>query len=154
MTMPSDEKGQENDLFSASDEVKKEHNLLPAKSISPSSLRQISPNTLAYIGDAVYELHIRTHYLLPCLKIADHHRRVVEQVRAETQARYLNQIMIQLTPEEKDWVRRGRNSVNKSPRRLSLTVYQQATGLETLLGYLYITDGARLTHILQQLDLK
>ena len=120
--------------------------------ISASSLQQISPTAFAYIGDAVYELYIRTHFLLPAKKISDYHHRVVEKVRAETQASYLQKLYPILNETECNWVRRGRNSVNKSPRRLSLQVYQQATGLETLLGYLYVFDRDRLHFILSQLN--
>ncbi|WP_066121897.1 Mini-ribonuclease 3 [Geminocystis sp. NIES-3709] len=121
--------------------------------MSASSLQQVSPASLAYIGDAVYELYIRTHYLLPPKKISDYHHRVVEKVRAETQAIYLQQLYPILTDIELNWVRRGRNSVNKSPRRLSLQTYQQASALETLLGYLYIFDRDRLHFLLSQLKI-
>lgn len=122
--------------------------------IPQSSLNQLSPISLAYIGDAIYELHIRTYYLIPCLKIADHHHKVVQQVRAETQAKHLQEIYSILNEEEKIWVKRGRNSVKKSPRKLPPGIYQQATGFETLLGYLYITNPSRLNHILHQIKLQ
>ena len=138
---------------SETDEVESVREIVPPTQIPQSSLGQISPIALAYIGDAVYELHIRNHYLLPCLKIADHHSKVVKQVRAETQAHHLQQIFPLLSTEERNWIRRGRNSVKKSPRRLSLTIYQQATGLETLLGYLYIANPSRLNYLLSQLNL-
>lgn len=121
--------------------------------ISASSLQQISPVSFAYIGDAVYELYIRTNFLLPPKKISDYHHKVVEKVRAESQAVYLQNLYPLLTEIEQNWVRRGRNSVNKSPRRLSLQTYQQATGLETLLGYLYICDRSRLEYLLSQLKI-
>lgn len=121
--------------------------------ISASSLQQISPVSFAYIGDAVYELYIRVNFLLPPKKISDYHHKVVEKVRAETQAAYLQKLYPLLTEIEQNWVRRGRNSVNKSPRRLSLQTYQQATGLETLLGYLYICDRQRLEYLLSQLKI-
>jgi len=119
--------------------------------ISPSVLSQISPCALAYIGDAVYELHIRTCHLLPPKKIADYHHQVVDKVRAETQAVYLQNIYPLLNDTERDWVRRGRNAVNKSPRRLPLQTYQAASGFETLLGYLYLCECDRLEFILSQL---
>ena len=118
-----------------------------------SNLQRLSPTALAYIGDAVYELYIRTSYLLPAKKIADYHHQVVEKVRAETQASYLQSIYHLLTENELIWVRRGRNAVNKSPRRLSLQTYQHASALETLLGYLYITDQDRLKFLLSQLKI-
>ncbi|WP_308254905.1 ribonuclease III domain-containing protein [Geminocystis sp. GBBB08] len=128
-------------------------NLIFNGEISASSLQQISPVSFAYIGDAVYELYVRTNFLLPPQKISDYHHQVVEKVRAEAQAAYLQNLYPILTEIELNWVRRGRNSVNKSPRRLSLQIYQQATGLETLLGYLYICDRPRLEYLLSQLEM-
>ena len=124
------------------------------RELSSFSLREVSPVALAYIGDAVYELYIRCFFLFPSRKIADYHQKVVEQVRAETQASHLQTLRSLLTDVELDWVRRGRNAVNKSPRRLPLQTYQQASGLETLLGYLYITDPLRLQYLLRQLEIK
>jgi ribonuclease-3 family protein len=121
--------------------------------ISPSSILQISPVSFAYIGDVVFELYIRTKFLLPPKKISDYHHQVVGKVRAESQAAYLQQLYPLLTDIERNWVRRGKNSVNKSPRRLPLQTYQQATGLETLLGYLYICDRQRLEYILSQIKI-
>ena len=118
-----------------------------------SALPRISPTALAYVGDAVYELYIRSCYLLPAKKIADYHHQVVDKVRAETQASYLQSIYHLLNDTELNWVRRGRNAVNKSPRRLPLQVYQQASALETLLGYLYITDQDRLKFLLSKIKI-
>ncbi len=127
--------------------------IMPQITLSSSSVKEISPIALAYIGDAIYELFIRCYYLMPPKKIADYHNQVVKQVRAETQAQHLQILQPELTDVELNWVRRGRNSVKKSPRRLPLQTYKQATGLETLLGYLYITDPSRLQLLLNKLNL-
>lgn len=87
----------------------------------------------------------------PQKKIADYHHVVVSKVRAESQATYLQNIYPLLNDIEKDWVRRGRNAVNKSPRRLPLQTYQAASGFETLLGYLYISEPERLEFLLSHL---
>ena len=116
-----------------------------------SSIDRLSPAFLAYIGDAVYELYVRTAYLLPPRKLADYHNQGVAQVRAETQAAALQQLQPYLTETEKDIVRRGRNATNSHPRRLKPEVYQQATSLETLIGYLYLQDSQRLNEILRNL---
>jgi ribonuclease-3 family protein len=50
-------------------------------------------------------------------------------------------------------LRRGRNAATASPRRLDPEIYQQATSLETLMGYLYLTDPQRLTELLAHLEL-
>ncbi len=118
-----------------------------------SQIRQLSPLTLAYLGDAVYELYIRTCYLLPPRRLADYHNSVVSQVRAESQAELLHHLDPYLSGEERDIVRRGRNATTGTPRRLSPELYQQATGLEALLGYLYLQDPQRLNQLLEHLKL-
>ncbi|MDJ0632974.1 MAG: ribonuclease III domain-containing protein [Xenococcaceae cyanobacterium MO_188.B29] len=116
------------------------------------SIEQLSPIALAYLGDVVYELYVRTQYLLPPKKIANYHNQVVEKVRAETQANDLQILQPYLTSSEKEILRRGRNAAAGKPRRLSLQIYQQATSLETLIGYLYLTDPHRLSDLLEKLD--
>jgi ribonuclease III family protein len=111
-------------------------------------ISQISPAALAYLGDAVYELYVRSQYLFPPKRSQVYHQQVVERVRAETQSNYLQLLLSHLTPAELDIVRRGRNSARGTPRRLSPEVYQQATGLEALVGYLHLTDPARLQTLL------
>jgi ribonuclease III family protein len=111
-------------------------------------IQQISPVSLAYIGDAVYELYVRTSLLLPLKRSHTYHQDVVAQVRAETQARHLEQLIPQLTEPELDWLKRGRNAASGGPRRVSPEIYQQATGFETLIGYLYLTNPPRLQELL------
>jgi ribonuclease-3 family protein len=113
----------------------------------------MSPASLAYLGDAVYELYIRTWYLLPPKRLGDYHQQVVAQVRAESQANMLRSLKPYLTAPELEILRRGRNAATGAPRRLSPKIYQQATSLETLLGYLYLSDPERLTQLLAHLDL-
>jgi ribonuclease III family protein len=117
-----------------------------------SLLQQLSPASLAYLGDAVYELYIRTRYLLPPKRISDYHGQVVAQVRAESQANIVRSLEPHLTDAELEILRRGRNSTKGTPRRLQPKIYQQATSLETLLGYLYLTDPERLTQLLAHLE--
>lgn len=119
---------------------------------SDGLLRQVSPASLAYLGDAVYELHIRRHHLLPPKRIQLYHDRVVAEVRAEAQAGYLNLLQPHLTDSEREVLKRGRNASPRGPKRLDPQIYQQATSLETLLGYLYITDLERLTELLQHIS--
>lgn len=109
---------------------------------------QLSPGLLAYIGDAVFELYVRTQLLTPPKRIGDYHAAVVARVRAESQAAYLQQLQAQLTATEKEIVRRGRNAASRVPRRLSPAIYQQATGLEALIGYLFLSDSQRLSVLL------
>ncbi|VEP15539.1 Mini-ribonuclease 3 [Hyella patelloides LEGE 07179] len=116
-------------------------------------LEQLSPVALAYIGDAVYELYIRSKLLIPPKRIAEYHTQVVTQVRAETQATYLQNLEPYLTGEEKEILRRGRNAVTTKPKRLSAKIYQQASSLETLIGYLYLTNCDRLQDLLTKLKI-
>lgn len=122
--------------------------------VSDEHLKQLSPTALAYVGDAVYELFIRCHYLTPPNRIRTHHQRVVGEVKAETQATYLNIWAPTLQEKELDIVRRGRNAASGKPKRVSLDIYKRATGFEALVGYLYLTDQERLTELLELLPLK
>jgi len=117
------------------------------------AVEKISPISLAYLGDAIYELYIRNRLLMPPKKIADYHHQVVRQVKAEAQATHLESISSCLTPQEQDILRRGRNAANHKPKRVSAKVYQQASSLETLIGYLYLTNSDRLQELLQKLNI-
>ncbi|MDP5339041.1 MAG: ribonuclease III [Nodularia sp. (in: cyanobacteria)] len=122
--------------------------------ITQSQLQQMSPLALAYIGDAIYELYVRMFYLLPMQQTKTYHCLVVAQVRAETQALHLRSLTPHLSPAELEIVRRGRNAASGRPKRVDPKIYQQATSLETLIGYLYLADFPRLTELLQQLHLE
>ncbi|PSB52554.1 ribonuclease III [Chamaesiphon polymorphus CCALA 037] len=121
--------------------------------IHPNQVPQLSPAALAYLGDAVYELYVRTRFLFPPKRSHDYHRQVVAQVRAEAQSSHLQLLLPHLTSVELDAIRRGRNAANGRPRRLDPEVYQQATSFETLIGYLHITDPPRLWELLALLPL-
>ncbi|WP_084610747.1 Mini-ribonuclease 3 [Synechocystis sp. PCC 7509] len=122
-------------------------------SMNPTQIQQVSPAALAYIGDAVYELYIRANYLLPPKTAHAYHQLVVAQVRAETQALQLASLVTCLTATELEIVRRGRNAANRPPKRVDAEIYGQATSLEALIGYLYLTNFPRLSQLLQKLNL-
>ncbi|MEM7556268.1 MAG: ribonuclease III domain-containing protein [Cyanobacteria bacterium P01_A01_bin.84] len=122
--------------------------------ITHTQLSQISPTALAYLGDAVYELYIRSFYLLPPQRPEIYHRLVVAKVRAEAQAQLLRSLSTHLNTNELEIVRKGRNAASKRPKRVDPHIYQQATSLETLIGYLYLSDVGRLYELLEKLDLK
>jgi ribonuclease III family protein len=121
--------------------------------LAKADLLQLSPAAFAYVGDAVYELFIRTRYLLPPKKLQIYHQQVVAEVRAESQANHLALLQPHLTDSEQEIVRRGRNAAAKGPKRVNPEIYGQATGLEALFGYLYLSDPGRLAQILSQLQL-
>jgi ribonuclease-3 family protein len=120
-------------------------------SLSPiiENIAEIPVSALAYIGDAVYEMQMRLHYLLPPRTAKQYHQLVVSQVRAEQQAKLLEKL--DLTDFESDLVRRGRNAAGSAPRKVDPNIYQRATGFEVLIGYLYLTDRDRLDQIFTQL---
>lgn len=126
---------------------------LPVPAPSLSEIQRLAPAALAYLGDAVYELYIRRRYLLPPKRSEIYHQQVVSHVRAETQAKHLRSLMPQLSETELEFLKRGRNAASNRPKRLDPEVYQQATSLEALIGYLYLTDPQRLFALLNQLDL-
>lgn len=121
---------------------------LKAGSLTAGEVRQLSPVALAYVGDVVYELYMRTHYLLPRRRIRAYHQQVVQQVNAERQADCLQQLLPHLCDRELDLIRRGRNASPKRPNRANPEAYQQATALEALIGYLYLTDLDRLEQLM------
>jgi ribonuclease III family protein len=118
--------------------------------LADADLQQFNPVSLAFLGDAVYELVMRQRLLFPPKRVQDYHQQVVAEVRAEQQSYYLKQLEPHLTEAEKDIVRRGRNAAPKS-RRVDPGIYQRATGLETLVGYLYLTDLPRLEALLDRI---
>ncbi|WP_245940155.1 Mini-ribonuclease 3 [Stenomitos frigidus] len=126
--------------------------MLPLAPLAVMSIQQLPPAALAYLGDAVYELYVRRFYLLPPKRLQSYHSQVVAQVRAERQADHLRSLMPSLTETELEFVKRGRNAATGRPKRVDLSVYQQATSLETLIGYLYLTNPQRLVQLLAQLE--
>lgn len=112
----------------------------------------MSPLTWAYVGDAVYELFIRMN-LVNTKKSKPHmlHIESIKYVKAEAQANILKRIYDELTEDEKDIVRRGRNAENHHlPKNANVQEYMYATAYEALLGYLYLTKQTqRLQEILK-----
>ncbi len=108
--------------------------------MSDEETGKISSLGLAHIGDAVYELMVRVRL---CERgrftSAGLHSAAVEYVNAPKQAELAKKILPFLTEEEKDVYRRGRNAkVGSVPRNASVSEYHAATGLEALMGYLYL----------------
>ncbi len=80
------------------------------------------------------------------------HEGTVGRVRATAQAKLVTRLLEHLSPEESDWVRRGRNAAGGVPRNLDLSTYRLATGFETLLGYLFLANPERLGVVLALCD--
>ena len=117
-----------------------------------NNVNNLSPLTWAYIGDAVYELYIREN-LIKNLSVKPHklHIEAIKMVKASAQAEILKRIEADLTDEEKDIVRRTRNTKNHHlPKNANYQEYMYATAFEGLIGYLYlIGDSKRLNEILK-----
>lgn len=115
-------------------------------------IKMMSPLIWAYIGDCVYELYIRT-YLINTTKLKPHklHIEAIKYVKASAQADILKKISDDLTEEEQDIVRRGRNTENHHlPKNSNVQEYMYATAFEALVGYLYLTkQDKRLNEILK-----
>lgn len=105
-------------------------------------IRTYSPLTLAYIGDGVFDLVIRSVVVgKGNTKPNRLHQRTSQIVKAHTQAEMIQYLEPQLTEEEADIYRRGRNAKSATmAKNATMADYRKATGLEALVGYLYLTD--------------
>ncbi len=106
--------------------------------------------SLAYVGDAVYELLVREYLLESGLAVnGAMHKRAKDFVSAHAQSTILEAIADTLTDDEKAVVRRGRNAKSHShPKNADLSEYHNATGFEALWGYLHLSgDCVRITEL-------
>jgi len=113
--------------------------------------KQLNTTALAYIGDAVYEVHVRNHVLQSGQVNADKlHQMAVKYVRAEGQAKALKAIFDELSEEEQDLVKRARNrKATSQPKNVDPVVYKLATAFEALIGYHYMAENqSRLNEII------
>ncbi len=115
---------------------------------------RMPPLALAYVGDAVWELEVRVT-LIDCgeRRPQQLHRLAVQKVKANAQADRLHSIADSLSERERAVVRRGRNAKSRSvPRSATVADYRASTGVEALLGYLYLSGLTdRLREIVQLL---
>lgn len=115
-------------------------------------IRSYSPLALAYIGDAVYDLLIRTEIVAKgnC-QVNKYHRQVSEIVKAQAQSQLIQSLLENLTEEERDVYHRGRNANSYTKaKNASMGDYHRATGFEALIGYLYLTEQyARITELIR-----
>ena len=100
----------------------------------------MSPLQLAYIGDSVYDLMVRSSLVKSKNKLRTIHLHATSKVNAVSQAKTLHKIMPHLSEEELVYVRRGRNAHARHavPKSATSADYAAATGFETLFGYLYV----------------
>lgn len=105
-------------------------------------IRTYSPVVLAYIGDGIYELIIRTILVDQGNRSANAlHKSASQHVKAATQAAMIEAVMDELSEEEMGVFKRGRNAKTVSmAKNASMHDYRHATGFEALMGYLYLTN--------------
>ncbi len=112
--------------------------------------QQYSPLVLAYMGDAVYELYVRRMLIDKANTQVDRlHKSAIQIVKAEAQCEAFRKIENELTEKEMAVFKRGRNTKSSVPKHSSVAEYRTATGLEALIGYIYLTgDTNRLDYIM------
>lgn len=117
--------------------------------------KQLNPLVLAFIGDAIYEVFIRTYLVDNNREMSVHklHVEAITFVKAHAQSEFMKKIEGNLTEEETNIFKRGRNSKSGTiPKNADLQEYKRATGFEALLGYLYITEqNERLNYFLNMI---
>lgn len=130
--------------------------LKAAFSLPDTDIKTYSPLTLAFIGDSIFDLIIRTYVVesgnAPVNKL---HHRASKLVKASAQAELYHTVKDRLTQEELAIFKRGRNAKSfTSAKNAGVVEYRTATGLEALAGYLYLTDRMdRLIELIRpQLD--
>lgn len=113
--------------------------------------------TLAYLGDAIYEVYIREKLIRKGIaKVEELQKFTTKYVSAKGQANILNNLIDNnhLTEEELEIVKRGRNYKRSShPKHTDIITYKYSTGFEALIGYLYLSNNQnRLTEILNKIE--
>lgn len=115
---------------------------------------QYSPLVLAYIGDSIYEVYVRTRVIaenpdMPAYKL---HKQAIRYVKAQAQSNSIVELEDELTDDELAVYKRGRNAKSATiPKNADLIDYRRATGFEALIGYLYIKkEHDRLDFIMEK----
>ena len=113
---------------------------LRTSELTPEKAVQEKPLALAFVGDSVFDLYVREYVRASGLNTHMLHREAVKFVSAHAQAEAFIAIETQLTPQEAYIYRRGRNTKPTTvPKNAGVKDYRSATGMETLVGYLFLT---------------
>ncbi|MBE6776219.1 MAG: ribonuclease III [Ruminococcaceae bacterium] len=113
-------------------------------------VNMLSPLNLAFIGDTVFDLFVRERLVCEANRpVSKLHNKAASMVKASAQAEAVEKIRDRLTEQEQSIIRRGRNAhVNHKAKNMSEADYHLATGLEALIGYLYLKgETERLNEI-------
>ncbi len=116
---------------------------------------QFNGQTLAYIGDAIYELRVREHFLSKGHTLVnDLHQKVIKLTSANGQIIALEKIQDMLSLEEQQIIKRGRNAESsRKPKHTRMQDYKYATGFEALIGYLYLSNQIERLNVVLNLVL-
>ena len=101
---------------------------------------------LAYLGDSIYEVYIRKYLLDKGIeKVDELQKESINYVSAKNQSKFLLNMMDNnfFNDNEIDIIKRGRNHKSRNPKHVDVATYHNATGLETLIGYLYLEDNTK-----------
>ncbi len=114
---------------------------------------EYSPLVLAYIGDAIYELYVRNSLVSKHnIQVDKLHKMAVSMVKSSAQAKSFHKIENILTEEELAVFKRGRNAKSSVPKNSDMSEYKTATGLEALVGYIYLKgENKRLDEIMNMI---
>jgi len=131
--------------------------LTERENLTKAEAAQLNPVTLAFLGDAVYSMYVRERLALSgCGKVAQLQRVAAQVVSAKGQSEFLDKLIPLFDEEEAEIFRRGKNAkkATKSKSATSLE-YNRSTGLEAVLGYLYLTGNeARIKELLAVSDVE
>ena len=119
-------------------------------------IREYNPLQMAYIGDTVHDLYVRSMLVAQGAAVGKMHKQATRMVSAAAQARMLEAVEPELNEAEADIARRGRNAQAKhaAPKNADPADYAHATGLEALWGYLYLTGQTERLNTLVTLALR
>ena len=109
--------------------------------MTPAEAKALGGLTLAFFGDSVYEVYVREQIVkLGTMPVDKLHKKAVQYVNAGFQSYAYDVIADELTEEETEIFKRGRNATgNNVPRSSNPKDYRRATGMEALFGYLYLS---------------
>lgn len=124
-------------------------------SFTNEEAKQLNPLVLAFVGDAIYEVFVRAYIVNKNRDMHVHklHVEAVSFVKAHAQSEFIKAFMDELTDEEMNLYKRGRNAkAGTVPKNADLCEYRTATGFEALMGFLYLTEQQeRLNYFLKKI---
>lgn len=120
-------------------------NYFGMNNMSTTETKQLNPLQLALVGDAIYEVFVRTTILNNNRELSAHkiHVKAISYVKAKSQSKVIHNIIDELTEEEYYIYKRGRNTKSATvPKNADVREYRDATGFESLVGFLYLTGNS------------